>query len=365
MDVSPVTSKTALIQYVAKYTSKPENSRSESFKQLIEALVNQTDSGSSTTLIRRIMIKAIGRDLSAQEACHLLLECSLVESSRTFVNLRTDNNIWININEISAEESDELSSSHICKYRNRPNRLSHLTLFQFTRTITVYKRNGRTRYGNRRNPAVVMIWPKFELGKGHNEKYYEQQLLFHYAHSNVNELKNEHETWEEAFNRQNFTPLNNQINWNEVEEEFEEETADFNDQVYLDWMALNAAGPSGDMLDVELGRRDLDIDNDWNASYHSHDNIPQMEVFAASLRENANDEESALEQMPSFSLSEEQNVIIQQLIKQLNNENAPQCSIIQGPAGSGKSAVIQAMKATCDQHRISNKKEYLCIAPTG
>ena len=369
MDISPVTSRQALIQYVAKYTAKAESSRSETFQSMIElVLAQQNETGSVPSLIRKFMCKAVGRDMSQQEVCHLLLGLPLVISSRVFQSIRTVEDDWVSLRNDDEQEEDEIPKDSIGRYRRRPQRMESLSFLQFSIKKTVYKLRGRLHYGDRKKEAVIQVWPKYELGKGNDEKYYEQQIILHHPHRQMSDLKQEDETWEEAHLRLLAVPGTDVINWEDIGADTEEPVMQDHDNAeYFDWMALVAAGPSGDMPDVELGRRDLDIQHHWNESFHSYPNIPSLEAQAVALREQSREQqERSAEQMPPFTLADEQQAVIDHLTGQLSGIITDrQCVVIQGPAGSGKSAVIQAMKATCDSMRQSNVPEFLCVAPTG
>lgn len=111
----------------------------------------------------------------------------------------------------------------------------------------------------------------------------------------------------------------------------------------------------------------MDISHAWNDSFHSYPDVPSLEAQGNALRERAREQQDAAAvAMPPFVLAHEQQKIIDHLTGQLQGTITDQsCVIIQGPAGSGKSGVIQAMKAVCDMHRNSGHPEFVCIAPTG
>lgn len=86
----------AVIRYVYKYAAK-EEATSRDLRTIIKDLDENLDFPENRLTIRSLTVKFMNqfigeRDISAQEACHLLLGLPLVQSSRTFtrVNL-TDN----------------------------------------------------------------------------------------------------------------------------------------------------------------------------------------------------------------------------------------------------------------------------------
>lgn len=251
LDISPVTSKQALIQYVAKYTAKPETSRSETFKKLIEICAAQDNSGSTPNLIRRFMCKAIGRDMSSQEVSHLILGLPLVISSRTTESLSTVRSDWVSITHADDSDDPEVPPDRLSRYYSRPQRMNNLTYYEFAKRIKVYKRSGSLHYSERHKEAIIQIWPRYEQGKGYDEQYFEQQLVLHVAHRNEAELRICNESWRDAFQRHSHQSEQLTVDWENIEEEEDDGSQQSHStEVYLEWMALHAAGPSGDIPDV-------------------------------------------------------------------------------------------------------------------
>jgi hypothetical protein len=88
VDMQPVLDREAALKYISKYASKPE-AQSESYHAALKDFCSRLPRGlpaerAAQSLFARI---AAGRDISAQEAIHLLLGDPLVGCSRGFVNL--------------------------------------------------------------------------------------------------------------------------------------------------------------------------------------------------------------------------------------------------------------------------------------
>ncbi|KAK3926417.1 THAP domain-containing protein 11 [Frankliniella fusca] len=95
IDVSPVLSKKALINYLAKYVSKSET-RSQTLIDLMKRIISDSDhTKPARHATQRIFIKTCSeRDYSAQETCHILMGLKLYSRGhRNFVS--------INFNEIA------------------------------------------------------------------------------------------------------------------------------------------------------------------------------------------------------------------------------------------------------------------------
>ena len=84
IEVSPCTDQKAVLYYVFKYCTKAEIKTIKS-KDIIKDLLPHVSSKSPMcSLVAKFMNKLIGeRDISAQEACRLLLHLDLTSSSRT------------------------------------------------------------------------------------------------------------------------------------------------------------------------------------------------------------------------------------------------------------------------------------------
>ncbi len=88
VDLKPVLSIHAALQYISKYASKAET-RSAAFSKIFnEILSNSEAEDSSLSSIQKLILSSVAeRDISAQETCHLILGIPLYHSSRSFVSL--------------------------------------------------------------------------------------------------------------------------------------------------------------------------------------------------------------------------------------------------------------------------------------
>ncbi|KAK4699420.1 ATP-dependent DNA helicase PIF1, partial [Phenoliferia sp. Uapishka_3] len=91
VDFKPVVSKSSVIAYIAKYVSKAEP-KSIPYISILQDVLADTRISDTAAIVRVVAQKMLNkfiveRDYSAQECCHLLLECPLVGCSRTFAPL--------------------------------------------------------------------------------------------------------------------------------------------------------------------------------------------------------------------------------------------------------------------------------------
>ena len=146
VDLKPVLSIHAALQYISKYTSKAEP-RSASFTEIFNQILNESNPNDlSLAPIQKLLLNSVSeRDISAQETCHLLLGLPLYHSSRTFVslNLNEVGPRWIrgtgsgpNGEELFTNDAGRTNQSPLEKYWNRSDDLEDLSLFK---TYLTYK----------------------------------------------------------------------------------------------------------------------------------------------------------------------------------------------------------------------------------
>lgn len=98
IDFSPVLSKQALINFLAKYISKPEKESQHLMDMLKNLLEKIDDDKYAKNIIQRLYIQCCSeRDYSAQETCHLLNGFNLVcAGGRKFVKISfSPKNDWV------------------------------------------------------------------------------------------------------------------------------------------------------------------------------------------------------------------------------------------------------------------------------
>jgi len=154
VDLKPVLSIHAALQYISKYASKAEPS-SNAFTDIFNQILNNSKSNDpSLTSIQKLLLSSIAeRDISAQETCHLLLGIPLYHSSRQFVTLNLNEQAvrWIR-GTGSSDNNDEFNSindagrttqSPLKSYWNRPEDLEEFSLFRLYLTHKLSNGNWR------------------------------------------------------------------------------------------------------------------------------------------------------------------------------------------------------------------------------
>ena len=88
IDLKPILSIHAALQYISKYASKAEP-RSTAFSEILNQILSESSLDDLIlTSVQKLLLHSVAeRDISAQETCHLLLGIPLYHSSRAFVFL--------------------------------------------------------------------------------------------------------------------------------------------------------------------------------------------------------------------------------------------------------------------------------------
>ncbi|KAE8738768.1 hypothetical protein FOCC_FOCC015740 [Frankliniella occidentalis] len=392
MDIAPVISKKRLLAYLSKYISKSEVSSGCVLDLMKGILDSMNEESKCVHAIQRFFIKAcVERDVSAQEVSHILLGLKLHSSGkRSFVIVNFNNKKWCQILTDDENLDDGTSGkSFIEKYKDRPAFLENVSLWDVAKKYNVAK--WKLLSSNAEN--IVRVFPIVKLKVDEeNDKYFEQQVYLHVPWRNDENLRNENESWNEAYIRYGLSNVPGVVDLLENvasdEAEGEEDDEELLDGFYEaelerenneEWMVCSSIG-RGRIDQVELGKRHVDINYPWMGSFEMYEQYGTIEEFQNFIREqkkmfeNSNElETNAFVNSPNISLSCDQQKVLQLVTKQIesiecNNTNyacddVVKTCIVQGKAGTGKSLVIaQIRKLLTEKY---GKDSYVLGTPTG
>ncbi|KAE8751258.1 hypothetical protein FOCC_FOCC002086 [Frankliniella occidentalis] len=372
IDFTPVLSKQALINYLAKYISQPEKES----KQLIDILKN--DDKFVKSIIQRLYIQCCSeRDYSAQETCHLISGRRLYSAGgRNFitVNFSRKSGEWIFIPQDNRKQPKTIFE----RYKDRAIQYDNESLCYMAKNFNL---SSGEKYGKE---AILQIYPNYQLKPGeddHNELYYRQQVLMYITWRHEEEFIQNELQWKDIYDANMELIRSNSLvkcNLDEVSPQDSgfENIVDINEDYYSieEWMTISRMGPGQIVEKVELGRRDIDINNDWHAplqKYESLGGIPFLSTFIQLAKEQETTSAIPITP-PNVVFSPEQQSVMELLDLQLKSLNDTQFSpnfllpkriIVQGRAGTGKSLVIHAMT-----HKIYTQLgegSYIIMTPTG
>ena len=143
VDMQPVLDREVAITYIAKYASKPET-LSESYHSALNDFCTRLPAGlPAESAVQRLFARmAADRDISAQEAVHLLLGDQLVGCSRSFVNLNSQVDAPHALrNSVELDDDDTaFQESFFSQYQTRPIHLEHLNAIELCSAYSISQR---------------------------------------------------------------------------------------------------------------------------------------------------------------------------------------------------------------------------------
>ena len=155
MDLSAITSESAIYHYIAKYASKCESKSLDycSLLKRVSGSVESEDVHCRKVIRKFLMTTCARRDYCAQEVMHYLMGYHFYESSRKFVVLNARSFIWDGV-------SKGMKLKSILEvYSNRPSFLNDYPLYHFVKHYEVQK----LQLLRRKRPAVVRVFPKLNV----------------------------------------------------------------------------------------------------------------------------------------------------------------------------------------------------------
>jgi ATP-dependent DNA helicase PIF1 len=273
VDVKPVLSIYAALEYISKYASKAEP-KSAAFTEIFNQILNNSRPDENPlTSVQKLLLNSIAeRDISAQETCHLLLSIPLYHSSRQCVSLNLNaeaprllQGTGSNQENIATEEAGRTTKSALRKYWERTEQFQNFSIYKLYLTHKYVK--GCWKRCEKEN--IVRIFPRpSALRNGDQwEDFCRVKVLLHVPHRSLEELNEDNIPWSTIYS-QHLDTINsdpNDLLGQEVDEESEiseEESLDEieeeeEEEFRYDWMHLAGMGPNVYIdIDSDLGSRD-------------------------------------------------------------------------------------------------------------
>jgi hypothetical protein len=355
IDIAPVLSKKAIIEYLSKYVSKSEigSSTLQEICRSVCGSLNSSDKAKKA--IHKILMKnCVERDVSAQEVCHILMGCKLFcAGNREFVVVYTNSSKWVPLSGNDTNncgENDGSSNSEgshkgknfMEKYSGRPAHLHDLSMWEVAKYYNI--RNWK----KVRKPNIVRVFPRLKLGAVDetNEEFYRQKVLLFVPWTKETEknIKGASETWKDVFDRHNIVQmkiaevdLNVSVSSNEPDVEDNGRNGDVTNE---DWMIASRLCGTRHGEEVELGKREVDVNYDWHRHSRTYDSYGDLKYFRSFIEsEKKKDSGSVtLNDLPNVTFSEEQEAVksmMEQQIKclQTQTDHFPRRVLVQGKAG--------------------------------
>ena len=360
MDIKPVLSIKSLLTYLLKYVTKGEPP-SETLQEVTNRICAAADIGARGRNSLNVFIKwltnSVGRDITAQEVMHHLLELEAYLTSESFAL------VFLHQTEVNAEQ---VSNSAWEKYLARDIEPT-LSLYEYVQQYNIDRKN------RVKNPPVIpRIFPRIRITGPQDPKYEtfcQIELMKYKPATPLNPLKSDDQSWSQAMDDYLDDPSNKipepiriliqgentnsqpipSSNEFESSQESQPNPALQPDFVHAGFQRQMEQSQPAD-------------DYDWNQYYQSlpEDLAQNAFNFIQSHRDRVNTEFST--NADPKCLNTEQLHAYNTIINNINNDN-PIHILINGTAGSGKSYVINCLRSYFINHFGANSVQ-VC-APTG
>jgi ATP-dependent DNA helicase PIF1 len=282
VNLKPVLSIHAALQYISKYVSRAE-SRSESFTKIFNQILNNSNPNNlSLVSIQKLLLNNVSeRDISAQETCHLL-SLPLYHSSWTFVslNLNEVSPRWIcgtssglNGEELFINNAGYTNQLFLKKYWNGPNNLKDLSLFVIYLTYKCMNNDWK----RCSKEKVVHIWSQPSgLRNGPQwEEFCRIKVLLYILHQSIIQLNENNLPWSIIYYQHMDMinkgpedlirePVNNEKQPSDDKSKGKLLGDEEQEEFWYDWMYLAEMGPNTHINSIsDLRGRDMDRNHNW------------------------------------------------------------------------------------------------------
>jgi DNA replication protein DnaC len=404
VDLKPILSIHAALQYISKYASKSEP-RSEGFSQILNRILNNSNSTDKLLApVQKLLLHSVAeRDISAQETCHLLLGIPLYHSSRTFfsLNLNKETPRWLRgtgVNEDGNSREIEnigwTTRSTLKIYWDRPSEFENFSLYKL---YLKYKFTNN-KWTKCKTENIIRVWPRpSPLRNGPEwEEFCRVKVLLHVSHRDIQLLtQNNTISWtdlydhySEEINADPIDLLGPPIDNNETREitddesQEEESEDDEGEECRFDWMLLAEMGPNS-VIDCssDLGSRDIDRTYNWISEarqIYSDTDLREADSFIQRVSSrNESNNETEINEISNTDiidyqiLNDKQKTIFKRIESHYHSiltgcQIEPLNIIVMGTAGTGKSLLIRAIRyRLLELTEIKSNSPVLILAPTG
>src|SRR5579871_3031496 len=393
-DFMPCTSKSAVINYIAKYASKAEET-SKSYKDIMTSVLGRTSpDGRLHTVVASYLCAFISeRDWSAAEVSQLLLNMPLSHSSRSVIGVDCRPESQHNSRFIANEDNElQQGISILEKYKCRDTAAENVTYLDFLLHYTHKSPHCRR---PRAQPRILHYMPYYKRDVRPEDFYRVKAMMNHSFRGSVEDLKEGFDSWASRYQHCVATQCSCQQAEDFLDQEVPTPDADDDEfeneldtpeasQATLAWAEIAHARPVA--VDVEetlgdLGRRDIDLNHDWlqdgvdaalyaqvQAGTEYWDELKQQHPMRSEVRHIEQGQESTL----IGTQREVYNYLMSHYKYELDNGRHPDDNRqlllhIDGSAGTGKSYLIEMVSSHLAQLAASRGRgdPVVRCAPTG
>ncbi|GBC48412.2 ATP-dependent DNA helicase PIF1 [Rhizophagus irregularis DAOM 181602=DAOM 197198] len=312
VDIKPVLTIHAALQYISKYASKSEP-KSVAFTEIFNQILNKSNSDdNSLASIQKLLLNSIAeRDISAQETCHLLLGIPLYHSSRQNVLLNLNEEAPRCVQGTGSRENDEdtimergrTTRSPLRKYWDQDDQLEDFSLYRLY--LTHKYTNGKWVKCKKENIVRILPRPSGLRNGDQWAEFCRVKVILHVPHRSIKQLNGNRQAFDEE------AEISEEESYDEIEEEEHEEYR-------YDWMHLAEMGPNVHIQrDADLGSRDMDRKHNWTndaQQQYSEEDIANASEFVRQSASNNNNIISGRDNVIEYqNLNEKQKKFLREL----------------------------------------------------
>ena len=201
VDISPCTDARAVAIYIAKYALKAEKP-SVNFGEVMTALSTRLDEDAPSRVIFQKLLGRIltERDYTAEDVCHQLLDCSMLSASREFGSLSLEENKRRQLRREEAENQGDAVEEQDWRDAYLKRSLDwKMSISTIGSDIT---ENKAALLRNENTQRPISLWPLYNPSTDDPEvkdQWCRAKLLLHHPHRDTAVLRNEMESWSDAF----------------------------------------------------------------------------------------------------------------------------------------------------------------------
>ena len=266
-----------------------------------------------------LMKNCVERDISAQEICHILMGLKLVcAGGRNFVVVYTNASEWIPVSAGSDEQNvgcnNSGGKSFMQKYAERPDNMRSISMWDAAK---FYKSRNWTKC---KKPNIVRVFPRLCISDDEekNEQYYRQKVLLFVPWIKECEIRKDGEKWRDVYDRCDIaaittSEINIDVNGSSNNpEEYEDVGLESIVEMNEDWMIASRLSARGGVEEIELGRREVDVQYDWQTNSKKYESYGDLKYFQGFIdSEKKKDVNTVMSSdLPNFTFSHEQETVI-------------------------------------------------------
>lgn len=239
----------------------------------------EADKPTAIAFRKMLVDNLVDRDISAQEASHLLLKLPLSLCSRSFVTLNVNPKHYLCIT--ISNTSTSTTKTFISAYMQRPENMENMSLIEVAQNWTFKETRKKNTWKNCTIKAIIQVSPRFISIPTKDDisfsKFYRIELLLYCPFyiiqddttDKTNQLMEQWEAFKDSYNAWHVHRTTIAATEETEEDTSSDEEINLQHNIQSEWQALSSIHPRNPLqineLDM-LGKRDMDINHSWGTT---------------------------------------------------------------------------------------------------